>query len=319
MSTCSVLPLLLLLLGAAPSAALRSYPPARRSAYVQRRRAPPVPVLPAGAQRGRWRSSSRGPAVSRTSRTSAVSIAVRGESEVKRLADDRTINAVVLALVGAYVSWSIIHLDQDISRGWTIFERVGHMASANWDAYEANLRETPVLTKTYINAGIYCLADYLSQRLAGAKMLEFDLARLARNGAIGAFFGPLVVAYYGWSDAILPPGDATMVPWKILMDQTAYAAVKYSAYLWLVGLGAGKPPAESFEEVKAKLCPTLQTGWRFWPIVHMVTYTVIPPRHRILWINCVDLVWVTILASIARDGSEEEGAEREEGKKGFLG
>lgn len=31
--------------------------------------------------------------------------------------------------------------------------------------------------------------------------------------------------------------------------------------------------------------------------MHCVTYTVIPARHRILWVNCVDLIWNAILAS----------------------
>eukprot|EP00962_Isochrysis_galbana_P054199 scaffold25722_cov109-Isochrysis_galbana.AAC.14 len=46
------------------------------------------------------------------------------------------------------------------------------------------------------------LADWLSQVLAGAKALEFDLSRVLRNGSIGAFFGPIVCAYYGFSDII---------------------------------------------------------------------------------------------------------------------
>jgi hypothetical protein len=73
---------------------------------------------------------------------------------------------------------------------------------SNWASYEANIAATPVLTKTCINTGIYMLADWLSQVLAGAKPLEFDLSRVLRNGAIGAFFGPIVCAYYGFSDII---------------------------------------------------------------------------------------------------------------------
>lgn len=35
-------------------------------------------------------------------------------------------------------------------------------------------------------------------------VLDFDLARTARNGLIGAIFGPLVHYYYDFSDWILP-------------------------------------------------------------------------------------------------------------------
>ena len=49
--------------------------------------------------------------------------------------------------------------------------------------------------------------------------------------------------------------------------------------------------------MQEKLWPTLlTTGWKFWPAVHLITYSLIPPRHRVLWINGVDLVWVTFLS-----------------------
>lgn len=98
----------------------------------------------------------------------------------------------------------------------------------------------------------------------------------------------------------VPPSDPASVPWKILMDQTIYAAVKYSMYLGLVGLATGCEPQECGREIQQKLWPTLTTGWRFWPAVHIVTYNLIPPRHRVLWVNCADLIWVTVMASIAR-------------------
>ena len=43
-------------------------------------------------------------------------------------------------------------------------------------------------------------------------------------------------------------------------------------------------------------------------MVHCVTYGVIPARHRILWVNCIDLVWNAILA--LKTGGEEEEQEQ---------
>lgn len=46
---------------------------------------------------------------------------------------------------------------------------------------------------------------------------------------------------------------------------------------------------DSFEEargtVKRKLKGVVTTGWRFWPFVHIFTYFLIPPRHRVLWVR----------------------------------
>lgn len=53
---------------------------------------------------------------------------------------------------------------------------------------------------------------------------------------------------------------------------------------------------------------SISRSWKFWPIVHCVTYSVIPAQHRVLWVNSVDLVWNAILSSAAQKGEESEEA-----------
>ena len=62
---------------------------------------------------------------------------------------------------------------------------------------------------------------------------------------------------------------------------------------------SGKSTEDVRADVGEKLWPTIRTGWRFWPAIHLITYTLVPPRHRVLWVNCADLVWVTCLSTIA--------------------
>lgn len=54
-----------------------------------------------------------------------------------------------------------------------------------------------------------------------------------------------------------------------------------------------------------------QVAWRFWPLVHLVTYGVIPSRHRVLWVNMVDLVWSSLLSGMTN--SKDAGAGAAEG------
>jgi len=261
----------------------------------------PCMVTQSSERRVRWLLDGEfGPSVAAWAERRAPAIAPFVDEESRRV----QLNLVVVSVVISAALFCVLFQDAPISRGWTWWEKMGRLLTANWQAYEANLHATPMATKTAINAGIYCVAEWLSQVLAGAKPLEFDLTKVLKNGGIGMLFGPLVCLYYGWSDEILPPLDAANIPYKILMDQTIYAAVKYSAFLGLVGLSAGRSPSQCVEAVRTKLWPTLTSGWKFWPAVHLLTYGVVPPAHRILWINCVDLLWVTILASIGRQGEE---------------
>ena len=53
------------------------------------------------------------------------------------------------------------------------------------------------------------------------------------------------------------------------------------------------------ESVKRRIGGVVVTAWKFWPLVHCITYSVIPAHYRILWVNVVDLVWIAILADMS--------------------
>ncbi|CAN0410729.1 unnamed protein product, partial [Ectocarpus fasciculatus] len=158
----------------------------------------------------------------------------------------------------------------------------------NWDSYEMGLLEHPIITKTAINVGIYLIGDWLSQvnwgREEDVALWEFDLQRTLRNGLIGACFGPVVHFYYNFSDWVLPPSVPINRPFKIMLDQSIYFCSKCAVYILLVSLLRGDSFEEARGTVKKKLKGVVTTGWRFWPFVHIFTYFLIPPRHRVLWV-----------------------------------
>ena len=100
---------------------------------------------------------------------------------------------------------------------------------------------------------------------------------------------------------------------KIFMDQTIYLSIKCSIYIFAVGVLSGDSVETATTTVKGKIGGVVLTAWKFWPLVHCVTYGLIPARHRILWVNSVDLIWNAILASQAqKGGAEMEAIENEE-------
>lgn len=40
-----------------------------------------------------------------------------------------------------------------------------------------------------------------------------------------------------------------------------------------------------------------QAGWKLWPFAHLITYGVIPVEQRLLWVDMIELIWVTILST----------------------
>jgi protein Mpv17 len=259
----------------------------------------------------------------------------------------KILNGILLTLAFGSAIYAVVNIDAGMTRGWTqsvstsgggrnagayTIRLVQRACSHNtttvfthflqeiamripldtWSSYEVALEAKPVATKTIINVVIYLLGDWLSQTVFQKKnILEFDALRTLRNGFIGLCFGPLVVEYYQFSDRILPvDGGLLNRVEKILMDQTLYLTVKCSIYIMAVGVLQGDSVQTAAQNVKDKLAGIVKTAWKFWPLIHCITYSVIPAQHRILWVNMVDLVWNAILSSISQKDSslDEEGA-----------
>lgn len=225
-------------------------------------------------------------------------------------------NFTLLAVSFGFVFFSVFNIDKGMTRGWSPSEIGMRIPLDTWASYENSLSEKPVATKTIINVVIYLLGDWLSQTLFQKNnVLDFDAARTIKNGIVGMCFGPAVHEYYEFSDWILPVDGVTIGitnrAFKILMDQTIYLSIKCSIYIIAVGLLNGDSLKDGSDNVKNRIKPIMFTAWKFWPLVHCVTYGLIPARHRILWVNSVDLVWNAILATKARDddpsGDENEG------------
>lgn len=218
------------------------------------------------------------------------------------------LNGVILLTSFGFAAYTIFSIDNGMTRGWSSSEIAMRIPLDNWLNYENSLSDRPIVTKTMINVIIYLLGDWLSQTVfCGKNVLDFDAGRTLRNGFIGLCFGPLVHEYYQFSDHILPVEGGMLNRFeKILMDQTIYLTVKCTIYISAVGLLGGDDVPTVTENVKNKLPNIVLTAWKFWPLVHLVTYGFIPARHRILWVNCVDLVWNAILAGMSQRGEEGE-------------
>ncbi|CAM9564066.1 unnamed protein product [Chrysoparadoxa australica] len=225
----------------------------------------------------------------------------RSQSGRLELDASKLVNLVMLTAAGGYALHSIATADSDVWRGWSTNEILLRIPYANWGNYNDALGTNPIFTKTAINVVIYFVGDWLSQcdyGNDGHSLLDFDLQRALRNALIGLIFGPIVSIYYDFSDWILPMDVPINRPLKIVMDQSIYFVAKCSAYIALVGLLRG----DELEDVKLqwqdKIKEVVCRGWKFWPAAHIATYGFIPPQHRVLWVNCLDLIWSSMLAGM---------------------
>lgn len=93
------------------------------------------------------------------------------------------------------------------------------------------------------------------------------------------------------------PTDSWLVPlFKVGIDQTAWSILWNSTYYVLLGLLKMESPDVILTTVRATWWDLLKAGWRLWPLVHLFTYGIIPVQHRLLFVDTVELVWVSILS-----------------------
>ncbi|RZR71633.1 hypothetical protein BHM03_00006200 [Ensete ventricosum] len=190
---------------------------------------------------------------------SSSSATVIGEEDMNKLVD-RAINATIVLAAGTFAITKLLTIDSEYWHGWTLYEILRYAPQHNWTAYEEALKTNPVLAKMMISGIVYSLGDWIAQ-------------------------------------ALFPFQDWWTVPAKVLFDQTAWSAIWNSIYFVVLGILRLESPANIFSELRATFWPMLTAGWKLWPFAHLITYGVIPVEQRLLWVDCVELIWVTILST----------------------
>ncbi|KAJ3681577.1 hypothetical protein LUZ60_014150, partial [Juncus effusus] len=233
--------------------------------------------------------------------------ATEGEKRAEEITTmvDRTINASIVLAAGTFAVTKLLTVDHDYWHGWTLFEIVRYAPLHNWNAYEEALKTNPVLAKMMISGIVYSLGDWIAQCYEGKPLFDFDRARMFRSGLVGfALHGSLSHYYYHFCEALFPFQDWWAVPVKVAFDQTAWSALWNSVYFVVLGFLRLESPVTIFSELRATFWPMLTAGWKLWPFAHLITYGVIPVEQRLLWVDCVELVWVTILSTYSNEKSE---------------
>ncbi|KAJ7981708.1 Peroxisomal membrane (Mpv17/PMP22) family protein [Quillaja saponaria] len=229
----------------------------------------------------------------------------RQENEEMGRLINRTINSTIALAAGTFAITKLLTVDSDYSHGWTIYEILRYAPQHNWSAYEEALKTNPVLAKMVISGIVYSLGDWIAQCFEGKPLFEFDRARMFRSGLVGfTLHGSLSHYYYQFCEELFPFNDWWVVPAKVVFDQTVWAAVWNSIYYTFLGFLRLESPFNVFSELKATFWPLLTAGWKLWPFAHLITYGVVPVEQRLLWVDCVELIWVTILSTYSNEKSE---------------
>jgi len=206
---------------------------------------------------------------------------------------------------------SVVTIDADIMRGWTTEEKALRIPIDNWNSYSAILDKSPIFTKAVTSATVYTIGDLIAQTTEGKGIGDVDRIRVIRSllaGLIG--HGPLSHVWYDVSENLfenvmhLQGWFGTII--KVVIDQTTWGPIWNNTYILLLGLMKFDKLENIFAEIKRTTIPLIISGLKLWPLAHIVTYGLIPVENRLLWVDLVEIIWVTILATAAAGGENGE-------------
>ncbi|CAE7303988.1 Pxmp2 [Symbiodinium pilosum] len=162
----------------------------------------------------------------------------------------------------------------------------------------------PILAKSLTSGVAYVLGDLIAQRVEAHSTI--NVSRCIHNGITGLILhGPIlhfwILFLEGPFSQLFSSGDSLLaIVAKVVMDQTLFSAILNAAYALLLGILAGNTLEASIAHVRKTVPPAMFSSWRFWPFVHLVTYSpLMPIEFKVLWNDVAEVVWVAILSYIA--------------------
>ena len=226
------------------------------------------------------------------------------------------LTALTVAALSALLT---VDLAGGITRGWTLAETTARIPLDDWAHYNHVLHTHPILTKAATSGTVYAIGDVVAQSTEGRDTAALDRGRVTRSLLAGLLaHGPLSHYWYLVSehffDHVVHLTEWWSVVPKIVVDQTVWGPIWTSVYLLLIGTMQRDRWHVIGDNIQKSIVPLTLSGLKLWPLAHVVTYGVVPVENRLLWVDAVEIVWVTILATqaAALAGTDKAGEEEEE-------
>jgi len=176
------------------------------------------------------------------------------------------------------------------------------------NSYQALVPTNPVFYKACTSGVAYGLGDFISQVYQGRDFSNIDLPRSMRSGIAGFIgHGPLCHYWLLFMETYL---DFNGAWWgtgiKVTADLTVWAIFLNAAYSMIIGVLQFRNPLDVLKDVRATSWPALRSAWRFWPFVHTISFShAVPLDLKLLWVDCMEVVWVTILSKVANEDKNQ--------------
>jgi protein Mpv17 len=188
----------------------------------------------------------------------------------------------------------------------SILSRLVNLFALIGRSYSTSLEARPILTKSCTAGLIFGLSDVLAQKIERSAdvKVKMDWRRLLSTTLVGLlYFGPAAHYWYEWIFRLIPGTGLTSTLYKAFWGQLlfgpSFTCIFFAANL----LQSGEFSLKAWWN---KICNDLPgaclAGVGYWPIVDLISYSVIPVKLIPLFVNMASLVWTVYLSLVANRG-----------------
>ena len=180
-------------------------------------------------------------------------------------------------------------------------------------SYSNLLNTRPILTKAVTACVIFGLSDWSAQQIeSGGSDVEQDKkkkdwTRIITASLVGLlYFGPAAHAWYEKIFQILPGTSLVSTLQKAALGQLlfgpSFTCVFFATSLMQSGTFS---LGNWFQKIRQDLPGAWAAGLSFWPLVDLVSYSLIPAKWIPLFVNFCSFVWTIYLSMVANRRREE--------------
>jgi len=172
--------------------------------------------------------------------------------------------------------------------------------------YAKSLDMYPILTKSLTAGCIFALSDYCAQRLEcqqakSPKTCKLNWTRILTAGAVGLFyFGPAAHYWYDMIFRLLPGTSLVSTLQKATLGQLLFGPSFTCIFFATSLLQAGTFSIGNWlRKIKNDLPSAWLAGIGFWPLVDLVSYSIISKEYIPLFVNVCSFLWTIFLSIVA--------------------
>lgn len=193
-------------------------------------------------------------------------------------------------------------------------------------SYSSAITAYPIITKS-VTAGVtFFLSDYTAQRIERPKdkvdkdvtvkkggkdkevkkaVWKHDWTRTLVSCAVGLFyFGPAAHAWYEWIFTVLPGTSLASTLQKAALGQVIFGPSFTCIFFAVSLMQAGEFSIGNWvSKIKKDLPGAWLSGTAFWPLVDLISFSVVPMQFIPLFINLCSFVWTIYLSMVANRSS----------------